>query len=325
MRVRRGFIRWPGTKAAWLGPGGPWSWLDSDHRLRIPNAESIQKALVLMETTAISELAKHAISPKFINVVAAIHKKNDAVKEAQDTVLSWFNNLEVQHQKKIVADFPQNIAEFSNLLAYGLLHISRAVQKEFAAESIKVKEINPLYREMIAKIPLSIYATIPFNHVLVYRAKNRHNNALQDTVYGCRIVSKYHYLLTAFARQYVYILLPVLRQSSPDRSDAFSNPRVCVLDRLDFMNSQMHNQNFRDRMEDARVIFRDHLKTTGDTQFLSQLDESQNLFDRISASAAASASAAPAAAAAASAATDVSNSGPRPSPTRLPFRPPPAL
>jgi hypothetical protein len=187
-----------------------------------------------LEATAISELVKHAIiSPDFMKVVAAIHKTNDAVKEAQDKVLSWFNNLEAQHQEKIVADFPQNNAEFSSLLAYGLLHICNTVQEEFPAETINVKETNPVYREMIAKTPLSIYATIPFDHVLVYRANNRHSSGLQDTVHGCRIVSKYHYLLTAFVRQYVHILLPVLRQSSSHRSDEFSNTRVCMLGRLD--------------------------------------------------------------------------------------------
>ena len=78
-------------------------------------------------------------------------------------MILWFNDLDVQRQGRIVVDFPKNNAGFSNLLAYGLLHICPAVQEMFTSEIAKRKEINPAvapaYQERIEKIPFSMIAT----------------------------------------------------------------------------------------------------------------------------------------------------------------------
>ena len=230
----------------------------------------------LMINSAFSGYTKRVISsPNFISAVASIKMRQDTVKLAQTDVFAELNALPAHEREAYYAALPRNPAEFSNVLAYWLLHLSGMNQANFVTE--KIKEPNKVYKEMIQNTELVVFSTIPCSHIFVYRRQNRWNNALKDTINGCNLVSKYHYFLTSAVKQFVRIHLLALCRTK----DTYQG----------FLDNQMHPSNFQNRMEAARRILFNYLLLEGNPQLVTQLGQCHYHLQQISESAAAASSA----------------------------------
>ena len=231
----------------------------------------------LIRNSLISDYTNCIVSaPSFISAVASIKIKQDAIIEkAKGAALAWFNSLDTQQTKALVDAFPRTHTAFSNLLAYSLLKLCEMNQERFLSESIN--EPNPVsrYKDMIQNNPLVVFAIVPYNRVLVYRRDNRPNLALSDAVNGSPIMSTFHCLLTSAVKQYVHIFLSVQCSQRQDRSDEY------------FLNSHMNPKTFRNWMEDARTILRDHVLSASSEQRVRQIRRCLDEFEKISQAAAA--------------------------------------
>ena len=211
-------------------------------------------------------------APSFISAFASIKIKQDAIEKAKGAALAWFNSLDTQQTKALLDAFPRTHTAFSNLLAYSLLKLCEMNQERFLSESIN--EPNPVYKDMIQNNPLVVFAIVPYNHVLVYRRNNRPNLALSDAVNGSPIMSTFHCLLTSAVKQYVHIFLSVQCSQRQDSSDEY------------FLNSHMNPKTFRNWMEDARTILRDHVLSASSEQRVRQIRRCLDEFEKISQAAA---------------------------------------
>ena len=79
----------------------------------------------LIRNSALSGYAKGVISsPNFMNIVASIKMKQDAVTLAQLDFCADLNTLPAHEKEKLYATFPKTPAAFSNVLAYWFLQLS---------------------------------------------------------------------------------------------------------------------------------------------------------------------------------------------------------
>ena len=225
----------------------------------------------LIRNPALSGYAKGVISsPNFMNIVASIKMKQDAVTLAQLDVCADLNTLPAHEREKLNATFPKTPAAFSNVLAYWLLQLSEMNQANFVGE--KIDEPNSFYKKMIQNNQLGVFSTISYNHVFIYRVDNRWDKRLQDTRNGCNLVSKYHYFLTSAVKRFVLIHLSAL---------------CCTCEKgQGFLDCQMNPSNFRNRMETAREILLDYLLSESAPQLVTELTRFQHHLDQISESAA---------------------------------------
>ena len=92
----------------------------------------------LMINSSFSGYTKRVISsPNFISAVASIKMRQETVKLAQTDVFAELNALPAHEKEAYYAAFPRNPAEFSNVLAYWLLHLSGMNQANLVTENIK--------------------------------------------------------------------------------------------------------------------------------------------------------------------------------------------
>jgi hypothetical protein len=238
--------------------------------------EDIITLSALFRNSALSGYAKGVISSaNFMNIVASIKMKQDAVTLAEMDVCADLNTLPADEKEKLYATFPKTPAAFSNVLAYWLLQLGEMNQANFAGENID--EPNSFYKKIIQNNRLVVFSTISYNHAFVYRGGNRWNKRLHDTRNGCNLVSKCYYFLTSAVKRFVLIHLSAL----------------CCTGNTDqgFLDSHMNPRNFRNRMEAAREILLDYLLSEGDPQLVTELRRFQHHLDQISESAAAASAA----------------------------------
>ena len=231
----------------------------------------------LIRNPALSGYAKGVVSsPNFMNIVASIRMKQDAVTLAQLDICADLNTLPAHEREKLNETFPKTPAAFSSVLAYWLLKLSEMNQANFVGE--KIDEPNSFYKKMIQNNQLVVFSTISYNHVFIYRLDNSWDRRLQDTRNGCNLVSKYHYFLTSAVKRFVLIHLSALC-------------RTCDIGQA-FLDCQMHPRNFRNRMETAREILLDYLLSEGAPQLvLTELRQFRQHLDQISEFAAAASAA----------------------------------
>jgi hypothetical protein len=152
------------------------------------------------------------------------------------------------------------------------------IQEKFAAEVDKINMgKRDICTEMLKsrKAPFVVFALLPFNHVLVYKKKNNPGMAVNNPVYGSQLVSKFYYMLNSAVKLYVHSFLSVQCQNSSEQ--------------MHFLNIQMHSQNFRNRMEEGRIITCKYLLTEGCEIHVEHIKEYIQFFGRISAMAEAAA------------------------------------
>ena len=129
-----------------------------------------------------------------------------------------------------------------------------------------------MYIRTLEQIPLVAFAMIPNDHELVFRKENNPNKALQDTKFGCSHTSRLFYLLKGTAKQFLRLVLSV--QCRSDREERI-------------LDSHLHPQNFRTRLEEAGRILREHVLSSGDKQLVAHMNLLLELCETIRKSAAA--------------------------------------
>lgn len=168
--------------------------------------------------------------------------------------------------------FPRSPAAFSNFLAFSLLQLCEMPTTLARFMEGKAKCRISDYLDIFQQNALHMIALIPFSHVIVFRRHNQADEAVMNTEHGCSHISKFHYLLTSLTKHYSRSFLSIMCSENlgPGESDTA------------LLNRYFNPKNFRSRMEEARVILREHCLSSHDQDFVQHTRKSLLLFERIS-------------------------------------------
>jgi hypothetical protein len=193
----------------------------------------------------------------FINVLTSITAKHQALEQAEQVVRSSFIMLEAHKQADLYNSFPKKPEDFSRVLAGVIFLMSEVNQENFVkpANINRKNPTNPMYTEIIEQFPLVAFAMIPYDHPMVFRRDNNPGHAVLDETFGCSYISRNYYLLNNAARQYVKLVLSIQCRGRLDE---------------DFLSRQLHNQNFRKRLDEARQILCHDVLSSSNVQLAAQ-------------------------------------------------------
>ena len=225
----------------------------------------------LIKNPSFSQLGGRLISAdKFMDLVASSWNKKNSIELTDAVVLELYEKLNQEQKDELKISFPRSLSAFSNFLAFSLLQLCEMPtnQARFAEEMAKCRISN--YSDIFHKNALYMIALIPCSHVIVFRRNNKADRAVMNKEHGCSHISKFHYLLTGLTKHYSRILLLVMCSESRQEGPV-----------EELLNRYFHPMNFRSRMEETRIILREHCLSSHDQDFVQHTKKGLLLLEHI--------------------------------------------